>query len=294
MTDIDALLQLDRPDQYARWRDQKLSEAPRRLEDLLVEVRDPRQLSDAERVAISERCRRANMAIYVTKLGSDADKAIPHRLGEQFNLGPLDHNPGADQDAITALCVQTDALHRGYIPYTDRPIAWHTDGYYNSRERQIGAFILHCVRPAASGGVNGLIDPEILYLRLREEDPSHISELTDPQAMTIPPNLVDGVETRPASSGPVFRRGEAGRLAMRYTDRRRNISWRQDPQTQAAVEAIRRLLDDPTTPRFEARLEAGWGMICNNVLHSRSRFEDGADQGRLLYRARYYQRVSGT
>lgn len=294
MIDLDALLSLNRPEDYARWRDQKLAQAPQRLEELIVEVRDPRQLSDAERQALIDRCRRANMAIYVSALGSDPDKRIPHRLGEQLGLGELDHNPGADEDAITALSVQPDALHRRYIPYTDRPIAWHTDGYYNTPERQINAFILHCVRPAAAGGRNGLIDPEMLYIRLRERSPAHIAALTHPRAMTIPPNSVDGVEARPASIGPVFRRGEAGHLALRYTDRRRTIQWRQDASTQAAVEAIRSQLDDPQTPRFEARLEPGWGLICNNVLHSRSPFEDNADQTRLLYRARYYRRIADT
>jgi hypothetical protein len=45
-------------------------------------------------------------------------------------------------------------------------------------------------------------------------------------------------------------------------------------------------------------LQPGWGLICNNVLHSRSRFSDGVEpdpaQGRLLYRARYYDRIAGT
>lgn len=292
MPDLDALLCLDRPDVYARWRDEKLAHAPQRLDQLIVEVRDPRQLSAQERDAILDRCRRANMAVYASQSVDPADKAIPRRLGEQFGLRQLDHNPGADDDDITSLSVQTDALHRGYIPYTDRPIAWHTDGYYNTPEHQINAFILHCVRPAAEGGVNGLIDPEMLYIRLRELDPSHIETLTRPDAMTIPANIVDGVERRPPSVGPVFRRGQHGHLALRYTDRRRNIKWRDDPATQAAVEAIRALLTDPETPRFEARLDPGCGVICNNVLHSRSRFQDRTSQRRLLYRARYYERIA--
>ncbi|MBK1706297.1 TauD/TfdA family dioxygenase [Halochromatium glycolicum] len=294
MANLDALLTLDHPDDYARWRDRKLAEAPWRLDELIVEVRDPRRLTSGERNAIIDRCRRANMAIYVSALGGIADKVIPHRLGEQLGLLRLDHNPGADADAITSVSVQSDALHRGYIPYTDRPLAWHTDGYYNDPSRQINAFILHCVQPAADGGINGLIDPEMLYIRLREQDPEHIGALTDPTAMTIPANIVDGVEVRPPSIGPVFRRGEHGRLALRYSDRRRNIEWRDDPATKAAVDAIRRFLDDPTTPSFRVQLDPGCGIVCNNVLHSRSRFRDDARPGRLLYRARYYERIAAT
>jgi alpha-ketoglutarate-dependent taurine dioxygenase len=291
---LDALLALDRPDDYARWRDMKLERAPHRLEQVIVEVRDPRQLSEPERDAVLDRCRRANMAIYVSSAEDAADKAIPRRLGEQLGLKHLDHNPGADEDDVTSLKVQTDALHRGYIPYTNRPIAWHTDGYYNDQTRQINAFILHCVSPAAEGGDNGLIDPEMLYIRLRERDPAHIVALTSPSAMTIPANVVDGVQQRPPSVGPVFRRGDGGHLAMRYTDRRRNIEWHDDAATRAAVDAIRELLEDPQTPRFEASLKRGWGVICNNVLHRRGGFEDGPTQTRLLYRARYYERIAQT
>jgi alpha-ketoglutarate-dependent taurine dioxygenase len=291
---LDALLTLDHPDVYARWRDAKLERAPHSLDQLIVEVSDPSHLSMPEREASLDRCRSANMAIYVSDPDDAADKAIPRRLGEQLGLKNLDHNPGADEDDLTSLRVQTDALRLGYIPYTNRPIAWHTDGYYNDQDRQINAFILHCVSPAEEGGDNGLIDPEMLYIRLRERDPAHIEALTNTTVMTIPANVVDSVQQRPPSVGPVFRRGERGHLALRYTDRRRNIEWHDDAATQSAVDAVRDLLEDRETPRFEARLESGWGVICNNVLHRRSGFEDGPRQSRLLYRARYYERVTGT
>jgi len=36
------------------------------------------------------------------------------------------------------------------------------------------------------------------------------------------------------------------------------------------------------------------GVICNNVLHTRSAFRDDPAHPRLLYRARYYDRIRGT
>jgi len=288
---------LDNIAAYAAWRDAKLADHPTRIEELIVEVRDPRRLSEAEHAAVLERCRRANMAIYTGGTGDDPDKDIPRRLGQQFGMIRLDRNPGADEDAITAVTIQSGPRHHGFIPYTDRPLAWHTDGYYNLPARQINGFILHCVRPAAEGGENGLIDPEIVYIRLRDRDPEHIRALMRADAMTIPASVVDGVEERPAVSGPVFVAGVRGRLTMRYTDRRRNIQWRDDEATTAAVHALREVLEAPDTPRFTTRLRPGWGLICNNVLHRRSRFSDaGATAGRagrLLYRARYYDRIEG-
>ncbi|MCF7985433.1 MAG: TauD/TfdA family dioxygenase [Thiohalocapsa sp.] len=286
-------LTLENPADYAAWRGQKLAGYPRRAEDLIVEVGDPRRLTATERDAILDRCRRANMAIYVGRTRDDPDKHIPRALAEQFGLHTLDHNPGADEDDITSIAIHADALHQGYIPYTDRPLAWHTDGYYNPPERRIRAFTLHCVRPAAAGGINSLLDPEMLYLLLRDRNPAHIAALTQPDAMTIPPNVVDGAELRAASTGPVFGLDDNGQLATRYTDRRRNIAWKDDPATSAAVTALRDILADPATPAFTARLEPGWGLICNNVLHTRTRFSDGTPP-RLLYRGRYYERIGGT
>lgn len=284
---------LDQPQAYQSWRQTKLETHPGRVEDLIVEIKDPRQLTPAEHEAILNRCRRANMAIYVSGLGDDPDKDIIRTLGEQFGLRRLDHNPGADEDAITSLKVQTDDRHAGYIPYTNRPIAWHTDGYYNEPDHQIHGLLLHCVHPATSGGENDLLDHEIAYLTLRDLNPDYIRALMHPQAMTIPANLAAGGEQRPEQPGPVFSVRPDGSLHMRYTDRKRNIIWRDDPLTRTAVSALKEILDSGMTAHFHARLEPGWGLICNNVLHTRTAFEEGQPP-RLLYRARYYDRLRGT
>jgi len=36
------------------------------------------------------------------------------------------------------------------------------------------------------------------------------------------------------------------------------------------------------------------GLLCNNVLHDRAGFSDDAGHPRLLYRARYYDRIAGS
>lgn len=280
-------------DAYRRWRETKLAGYPNRLGQLVVEVDDPRALSPAEHDAILALCRKTNMAVYASALGTDPDKTIIRSLGRQFGLQRLDDNLGADDDAITSLTVQSDALHQGYIPYTDRPIAWHTDGYYNSPQSQIHGLLLHCVQPAAEGGENELLDPEIAYILLRDQDPEFIRALMHPDAMAIPANRVDGAEIRPRQSGPVFSIRPNGSLHMRYTARTRSIEWREDGATHAAVAALERILKQPSPWHFRARLDAGQGLISNNVLHTRTRFIDGP-RPRLLYRARYYDRIRDT
>jgi len=52
------------------------------------------------------------------------------------------------------------------------------------------------------------------------------------------------------------------------------------------------VLHRDTPWHVHGRLESGWGLVSNNVLHTRTGFTDGTVP-RLLYRARYYDRVGG-
>ena len=282
---------------YATWRNAKLKDYPVSAAALRVEVKDPRALSDTEMQRLLQVCRKTNMAIYASRLGELADKLIPRRLGEQFGLIRLDSNLLADEDAVTSLQVAPEKSGRGYIPYSNRRLLWHTDGYYNPPERRVRAFVLHCVTPAARGGENALLDPEIAYLRLRDENPEFIRALMAPDALTIPANTEEGGENRPAQTGPVFSVDPAtGSLHMRYTARTRSIEWKPDAATRNAVQALERLLAGDSPHVFGYRLAAGEGLLCNNVLHNRTEFADDVDKGvsRLIYRARYYDRIRGT
>ena len=281
---------------YRVWRDRKLDNAPAAVGDLVVEVSDPRNLTDAEHEALLGRCRAANMAIYVSPLGKTRGTDIPRALGARFGLERLDHNLGAEADAVTALTVPDDALHTPYIPYSNRAIHWHTDGYYNRLDRQDHGLILHCVCPAERGGENALMDHEIAYLLMRDANPDYVRALMQDDAMMIPRNVVDGKELRPDRAGPVFMVTAEGRLHMRYTMRKRNVVWRDEPLVTEAVSWLENLLKSDSPYIYRATLQPGWGLLSNNVLHDRSAFEDAdaPDNKRLLYRARYHDRIAGT
>ena len=287
---------LDDDVSYQAWRERKLADAPKSIEELLVEVEDPRALSPAEYDALMERIWRANMAVYISRLGELEGTEIARRCGQRFGLERLDHNPGAEADAVTALTVRSDALHSPYIPYTNRPIHWHTDGYYNRLDLQDRALLLHCVRPAARGGENALMDHEMVYLLMRDANPDHVRALMQEDAMLIPRHVVDGVQLRPDRTGPVFMVTADGTLHMRYTMRKRNVVWKDDPAVAAAVAWLADLLNGDSPYVLRGTLQAGWGLISNNVLHDRSGFEDdtGSGRQRLLYRARYHDRIAGT
>jgi alpha-ketoglutarate-dependent taurine dioxygenase len=280
---------------YQRWRERKLDSAPRRIEDIIVALDDPRTLSVAERVALLQRCATANMAIYTSNTAGNADKEIPRRLGTQLGLVNLDSHWLTDDDAISPISVR-GAEERGerkeFIPYTDKPIRWHTDGYYNLPERTVRGMVLHCVESAASGGENQLLDHEIAYILLRDENPDFIRALSQDDAMIIPPRMDDTGIARAAQPGPVFSIDAQGFLHMRYTARSISIEWRADAATQAAVAALAKLLATPTPWTLHGRLEPGMGLACNNVLHDRSGFTETPQKRRLLYRARYHERVA--
>ncbi|MDM8567688.1 TauD/TfdA family dioxygenase [Candidatus Halobeggiatoa sp. HSG11] len=284
---------LDDNTAYQKWRADKLENYPSKLSELIVEINDPHNLTTAEHTKIINCCKISNMAIYVSKL-TGKDKSIPHDLGKQFGLIELDNNMGADYDSITSLTVVNTGSKQKYIPYTDRPIHWHTDGYYNTKDKQIKSLLLHCVQSAIEGGENALLDHEIVYILLRDENPEYIQAFMQPDAICIPPNIVAGEEIRSLSCGPVFFVDSNGKLHMRYTKRTRSIVWKNDELTKAAVKFLESILDGDSKYIFRATLQAGQGLISNNVLHDRSGFNDSQEQRRLLYRARYYQRIAGT
>lgn len=282
-------------DTYRYWRDAKLKDYPASLEALVVEVNDPRSLSDAEYEALFRRIAQTNMVIYASKTGDDPDKAIPVALAHRFGLKRLNHNWLADEDGLTSLTVNPEGEHPAYIPYTNRPIKWHTDGYYNPQDNQCHAVMLHCVHPAAQGGENGLLDHEIAYIRLRDEDPAYVEALMQADVMTIPPGTDMNGKPRGEAVGPVFSVRPDGVLHMRYSARKRNIEWKDDEATQRAVSYLEQLLESELPEIVRGTLQSGMGLICNNVLHDRTGFSDeGAGHQRLLYRARYFDRVEHT
>ena len=278
---------------YRAWRARKLADAETASEQLWVELADLAHPTAAELQVIRDRCQRFNMVLYRAPASSRREDVTA--LGEHLGLYQPDDNLCADEDRITSLQVRDSGLHRGYIPYSDRALQWHTDGYYNRPDQQVRSVLLHCARPAAEGGENGLLDGDLIYIALRDRDPALIAALQHPRAMTIPANRDGEHEIRAAQSGPVFSQDpQCGALHMRYTARTRSIEWRDDDTTARAVEAISGLLDSASGMAHTVRLGPGEGLVSNNVLHRRAGFRDSAQPGstRLLFRARYYHRVA--
>ena len=145
---------------------------------------------------------------------------------------------------------------------------------------------------AHRGGGNTLFDHEMMYLLIRDRAPELLAALMSPDMMQIPANVQDNRIVRAQETGPVFAISPGGcALLMRYTSRPRHIAWKSDKRSQRALDLVREILVTGEAAT-EVRLEAGQGLICNNVLHGRQAFHDADGQPqRLIYRARYYDSV---
>jgi len=285
---------------YESWRAAKLAQNVADAGTGFVKIADLANPDKSECEALIRRCELSNLALYQADRQPGTERGLRaalRGLADALGLRIAERHRSAGDHGIVALKYSDAPRQRGYIPYSRRAMNWHTDGYYNAADNQIRAFILHCAQPAATGGENQFLDPEIAYIRLRDADPGHIAALMQPDAMTIPENREDDGSLRPASVGPVFSVDAAtGRLVMRYTARTRSILWRDDPATRAAADCLRGILAAGDPAMISLRFAAGQGVLNNNVLHNRTAFDDtngSSDAARLIYRVRFHNRVSG-
>ncbi len=292
---------------YQAWREMKLAQWRTSPINNIISARDLSQPNNDTLQAIADQCDIANMAIYqLENAESDPEQSDAGQQELRIGLKNLcrelglvnaeGHRSQGDQ-GVVSIKVSNKGVGAGYIPYSDKPLSWHTDGYYNDEANRIRAMVLHCVQDASEGGVNELLDPQVVYMRLRDENPAYIEAMRHPQAMTIPENTDTRSAYRPDSVGPVFFLDETnGALNMRYSARKRNIIWRDDKDCAMAQIMMREIMaDDEFVVRH--KMKPGQGIISNNILHNRTGFKNSARDidnipDRLMYRIRYLERVT--
>jgi hypothetical protein len=279
---------------YQIWKARKLAAYPLALPDCMTIIKSAEHPSIMEIQQLKRQCQHFNFALYRFASGNGRSKQVVHHLSALVGLNDLNNNLCADSDGLTSLQVTHHAGQHDYIPYTTKPLSWHTDGYYNPPHEQINGMLLHCAQPALEGGSSWFMDHEIAYILLRDANPNFIQALMHPAAFTIPANILNGQVIRPTQTAAVFSITPNGHLHMRYSARQRNVSWRDDADTQAAAQFLLDLWQQPSIYKLNYTLQAGEGLICNNVLHNRTQFTDSHEPQlkRLLYRGRYYQRVT--
>ena len=252
-----------------------------------VDIVDPTTLNHQELAKLRERVAVANFAHYrcAQAVNDTAVLALCHQVGLK-NLHQSVVTAG-----LTKIEVSPGSKAR-YIPYTNSELNWHTDGYYYPETYPVRAMLLHCVRPALEGGATELINHEIVYALLAQTNPDYVAALSQADVMTIPANSQAPAGPRQAQSGPVFWQ-DPGRIYMRYTTRRHNIQWRQDPLSHEAVEALAEILRQRTDLVFHRQLGPSEGVLSNNTPHRREPFQDSTERGRgrLFYRGRFHDNI---
>ena len=279
---------------FESWFEQKLLGYRQVLRNPLVEITNPRKLTSFERTALITAITRANMVIYRCRTPERVNQESILSLAAQLGLTRLDLDTTTNNQGLAELADQHIVTEKPSIPFSSAALNWHTDGYYYPTDQAIRSFLLHCERRADSGGCNLLIDHTVIYGLLRRRDPSLVTALTHPNAMTIPAHRSEqGTVIRPACAGPVFFATKDGALAMRYTSRQRHIQWQKSELVRTALGQLREVLAQASDLVLQHTLEAGEGIICHNILHARSAFTDVTPHSRLLYRARFRDPIRG-
>ena len=288
-------------DAYQRWREQrlnylKISNSAQKAANSAehVDIGRLNAPTKSERAALLQRCARQNFALYACR--SPVSAADVEAFGRCLGLTYADPGPFAkaeQSDVVRAVTYSNDkpGVATDYIPFSRRALNWHTDGYSNQSQHRVRGLIMHCAQPASAGGSNRFMDPALAYIALRDADPGLVCALLEPDALTIPANIENGMELRSARSGAVFTYDGSG-LHMRYTIRERHVQWGASGRIREAAAWLRAFLESEHSPTVDVRFDAGEGIVCNNILHARDSYEDAPPHERLVYRARYLDRVS--
>jgi len=286
--------------EFESWAENKQSlYSDERLQALLrpIEISADGSISKNELALFSARIRDYNFAVYRVTNNDRFETSGIKNLARQIGLKELDAHLCVGEDLISTITDTSQIsgdLRRTYIPYSNKALSWHTDGYYNPFHQRVQAFILYCQHAAGSGGDNSFIDPEMIYLHLRRENPAYIEALCKADVMRIPENMQDQTCIRAETASSVFQVSEDySQLDMRFSQRKRHIIWRDDTTTHQALEYLNDLLNAGSAWCINYRLQSGEGVISNNVLHRRSAYKDDVEP-RLYIRARYYNRITPT
>jgi hypothetical protein len=284
---------------YQAWKQRRLAAAckPSSMHFYPIDNANSASVTDNTDVLISlcEEVEQHGYAFYQfednAQLTAHAVRKSIARLHRSLGLTDADTGVLAGEDNLSLLKNSTDAAKRRFVPYSDRAMNWHTDGYYNAPNSSVRTFCLHCIEPAKSGGALTLLDDQLLLIALYDQNPEAVALLAHKEAMLVPESRDELGHARPDRLSAVFEVNH-GRLLTRFTTRKHNIQWRT-PTTKSAIEDATKLLNEQTQWQQVVRLEAGQGVVTRNILHCRSAFEDGVDMtGRQILRGRYGQNPS--
>jgi len=231
----------------------------------------------------------SNQGFAVYEWNKSAENPRQRELTLHAKLGLSNPDSGiiSGDDSLSLLEDKAGTPSSRFVPYSNRQMNWHTDGYYNAQNESVRCFTLYCIEQAAAGGALTLMNNALLLIALYDENPDWVVSLSHPEAVLFPANKDEEGHHRPDRTTAVFSVFDDGTLNTRFTTRTRNIQWRT-PETEAAAKAAAKLIDNNPQWHTRIRLEKNQGMITANMLHKREAFTDEQTNARRqILRGRY-------
>ena len=267
--------------EFLRWAEEKEKNIPKNINGILVNIHDINNVKTSEITKIKETINKYNSCIYSSKIALKSNTDLL-KFVELVGMKTYDCNNIESSKITTITPLENNKIN--YIPYTDKSLNWHTDGYYD--KKSIFSWLLHCVNPATQGGENYLLDHE-LALREYVFSNDDIDDLMAGDALTIPESKDT---SRSEISTYVFSfKNQYKKLHMRFSMRKDNIGT--SPKASVAVTKLKKIIEnDCAKYSLTYKLQKNEGIITNNILHGRKAFKDDMVKRRLL-RIRSYERL---
>ena len=267
--------------EFLRWAEEKERNIPHNIDGIIVNIHDINNVKISEIAKIKETINKCNSCIYSSKIALKSNTNLL-KFVESVGMRTYDRNNIESNEISTITPLENNKIN--YIPYTDKSLNWHTDGYYD--KKSIFSWLLHCVHPATHGGENYLLDHELALREyvLRYDD---INNLMSEDALTIP-------ESRDTSRSEISTyifsiKNQYKKLHMRFSMRKDNIGT--SPKAGDAVTKLKQTIEnDCAKYSLTYKLQKNEGIITNNILHGRKAFKDDKVKRKLL-RIRSYERL---
>ena len=268
--------------EFMIWAAEKKANIPSNVNDLKIEIKDINHVESNEIRKIKALMKQYNCCIY----NSNSElKSKAHLVDFAQSIGMVTYDiNNIDNDAVSSITRNKLNDKRGYIPYTDKALNWHTDGYYD--QKPIYSWLLHCMIPAEEGGENRLLDHELV---IREYVLKHndIDLLERDNAFTIPGN--DDAGRQDTESYVCSNKNKYKKLHMKFSMRKDNIKL--DEKVEVAMLKMKNIImDDCKKYYLTYKLSKSEGIISNNILHGRNSYRDGENM-REIFRIRSYERI---
>ena len=267
--------------EFLRWAEEKERNIPHNIDGIIVNIHDINNVKISEIAKIKETINKCNSCIYSSKIALKSNTNLL-KFVESIGMKTYDRNNIESNEISTITPLENNKIN--YIPYTDKSLNWHTDGYYD--KKSIFSWLLHCVHPATHGGENYLLDHELALREyvLRYDD---VNNLMSEDALTIPESKDT---SRSEISTYIFSiKNQYKKLHMRFSMRKDNIGT--SPKAGDAVIKLKQTIEnDCAKYSLTYKLQKNEGIITNNILHGRKAFKDDKVKRKLL-RIRSYERL---